>query len=48
MTLRFTGIIQRGETCFGATCPEVLEAHDQGEIEDAAVPDLEDSIESIL
>lgn len=48
MKLRFTAIIQRGESFFVATCPEVPEAHGQGENEDGAVRDLEDSIESIL
>lgn len=48
MKVKFTAIIQRGEMFHIATCPEVPEAHGQGETEDAAVRDLEDSIESIL
>lgn len=48
MKLRFTAIIQPGETFLVATCPEVPEAHGQGMTEAEAIRDLEASIESIL
>lgn len=48
MRNQFTAFIERGEQYLIATCPEVPEAHGQGETREEALKDLVDSIQSVL
>lgn len=48
MKHQFTAIVDRGEKFLIATCPEVPEAHGQGETREKALRDLAGSIQSVL
>jgi predicted RNase H-like HicB family nuclease len=48
MKYRFTGIIEKGESHWIATCPEVPEAAGQGRTRKEALRDLAGSIQSVL
>ncbi len=48
MRNQFAALIARGEKYLIATCPEVPEAHGQGATREEALPDLADSVQSVL
>jgi predicted RNase H-like HicB family nuclease len=48
MRNRFAAFIERGEKYLIATCPEVPEAHGQGETREEALKDLAASVQSVL
>ena len=48
MKQQFTAIIENGEKCLIATCPEVPEALGQGSTREECLHDLAGSIQSVL